>query len=332
MRAVVAKELGPPETLVVEDVAPRRPGPGEVLVACRAAAVNFPDLLVIAGKYQVRPPLPFVPGKEAAGIVRETGEGVAGFRPGDRVMAQLEWGAWAEETVVGEAQCHPVPDGVGFEQAAAVGIAFQTAHFALHDRAGAKPGDRVLVTGASGSVGLAALQLAAAAGCETIAGLTTVAKSDVALAHGARHVVDLSDGEPRDSIRRQVREAVGGGVDVVIETLGGEAFDGALRALDFGGRLVVVGFASGVIPTLRANYALLKNVAVTGLNWAEYRDREPERVRRVQAELFDLVAAGKLRMPVQEVFPLDEAAAACNVLRERRVRGKVVLSLGGPES
>ena len=328
MRAVVARELGPPGILVVDDVGPRRPGPGEILVDCRAAAVNFPDLLVVAGRYQVRPPLPFTPGKEASGVVRETGGNVTRFRPGDRVMAQVEWGAWAEEVVVGEAHCYPVPDGVDFEQAAAVGIAFQTAHFALHDRAGAKAGDRVLVTGASGSVGLAALQLAAAAGCETIAGLTTVGKSDVALANGARHVVDLSDGDPRESIRRQIASVTGGGVDVVIEMLGGETFDGAVRALGFGGRLVVVGFASGAIPTLRANYALLKNIAVTGLNWAEYREREPERVRRVQAELFDLVAAGKLRMPIQEVFPLDEAVAACNVLAERRVRGKVVLSPG----
>lgn len=328
MRAAVVKVLGPPENLVVEDLPGREPGPGELVVGCRAAAVNFPDLLVIEGKYQVRPPLPFTPGKEGAGVVTAVGSEVTLFEPGDRVMAQVEWGAYAEEIVVAEKNCYPVPDGVSFEQAAACGIAFQTAHFALHERARAAAGDRVLVTGASGSVGLAALQLAAAHGCEAIAGLTSMDKSDAALAAGARHLVDLSAGDLRDSIREQVREITGGGVDVVIEMLGGDAFDGAIRALEFGGRAIVVGFASGTIPAVRTNYTLLKNIAVVGLNWAEYREREPARVREVQAEIFDLIASGRVEMPIQAVYPLEEVTAACNVLRDRRIRGKVVLATG----
>ena len=328
MRAAVVKVLGPPENLVVEDLPGREPGPGEVVVGCRAAAVNFPDLLVIEGKYQVRPPLPFTPGKEGAGVVTAVGSEVTLFEPGDCVMAQVEWGAYAEEIVVAEKNCYPVPDGVSFEQAAACGIAFQTAHFALHERARAAAGNRVLVTGASGSVGLAALQLAAAHGCEAIAGLTSMDKSDAALAAGARHLVDLSAGDLRDSIREQVREITGGGVDVVIEMLGGDAFDGAIRALEFGGRAIVVGFASGTIPAVRTNYTLLKNIAVVGLNWAEYREREPARVREVQAEIFDLIASGRVEMPIQAVYPLEEVTAACNVLRDRRIRGKVVLATG----
>lgn len=328
MRAAVVKVLGPPENLVVEDLPGREPGPGELVVGCRAAAVNFPDLLVIEGKYQVRPPLPFTPGKEGAGVVTAVGSEVTLFEPGDRVMAQVEWGAYAEEIVVAEKNCYPVPDGVSFEQAAACGIAFQTAHFALHERACAAAGNRVLVTGASGSVGLAALQLAAAHGCEAIAGLTSMDKSDAALAAGARHLVDLSAGDLRDSIREQVREITGGGVDVVIEMLGGDAFDGAIRALEFGGRAIVVGFASGTIPAVRTNYTLLKNIAVVGLNWAEYREREPARVREVQAEIFDLIASGRVEMPIQAVYPLEEVTAACNVLRDRRIRGKVVLATG----
>lgn len=329
MRAVVANGFGPPENLVVDELEPPTPGPGEVLVGCRAAAVNFPDLLVVEGRYQVRPPPPFVPGKEGAGVVLGTGAGAGVFRPGDRVAFQLEWGAFAERLVVREGHCYPVPDGVGLEQAAAVGIAFQTAYFGLHDRAGMTGGERVLVTGASGSVGLAALQLAAAAGCEVIAGLTTMEKSDIALASGAAHVIDLAAGDPRETVRDQVRAVTGGGVDIVVEMLGGRVFEGAIRALDFSGRIVVVGFASGDIPSVRANYTLLKNIAVTGLNWAEYRDRAPDRVRDVQERLFGMAAAGDIRMPVQAVFPLDRVVDAFAVLRNREVRGKVVLALDG---
>ena len=326
MRAVVARELGPPEKLIVESLPSLSPGPGEIVVRTQAAAVNFPDLLAMEGKYQVRPPLPFTPGKEAAGLVGETGEGVVDFAPGDRVVVQVEWGAFAEEIVAPASQSYPVPVGVGFEEAAAIGIAGQTAHFALVDRAAAAEGDRVLVTGASGSVGLAALQVAKALGCETIAGLATMSKEDLVRANGADHVIDLSADNPRDSIREQVRDVVRGGVDIVVEMIGGEVFDGAIRTLQFGGRLVVVGFAGGVIPSLRANYLLLKNIAVTGVNWASYRDRDPVRVRRVQAELFDMLEAGKLHVPVQASYPIEDVAKACAVLSERRVRGKVVLT------
>ena len=327
MRAVVARELGPLERLVVENLPSPSPGPGEIVVRTRAAAVNFPDLLTMEGKYQVRPPLPFTPGKEAAGLVAEIGEGVTDFAPGDRVMVQVEWGAYAEEILAPASQAYPVPAAIGFEEAAAIGIAGQTAHFALVERAAAAEGDRVLVTGASGSVGLAALQVAKALGCETIAGLTTMSKEDLVRANGADHVIDLSLGDPKESIRDQVKQAVGSGVDVVAEMIGGEVFDGAIRAVDFGGRLVVVGFAGGTIPSLRANYLLLKNIAVTGVNWAAYRDRDPARVRRVQAELFDMLAARRLRMPVQASYPMEEVAKACAVLSERRVRGKVVLAV-----
>ena len=203
MRAVVARELGPPERLVVENLPSPSPGPGEIVVRTRAAAVNFPDLLTMEGKYQVRPPLPFTPGKEAAGLVAEIGEGVTDFAPGDRVMVQVEWGAYAEEILAPASQAYPVPAAIGFEEAAAIGIAGQTAHFALVERAAAAEGDRVLVTGASGSVGLAALQVAKALGCETIAGLTTMSKEDLVRANGADHVIDLSLGDPKESIRDQ---------------------------------------------------------------------------------------------------------------------------------
>lgn len=329
MRAIVARELGPPESLVIEDLPSLSPGPGQVLVDNKVAAVNFPDLLVMEGKYQVRPPLPFSPGKEGAGIVREVGEGVTRVKPGDRVMVQVEYGAYAQEVVAEEDNCYPVPDDVSLEAAAAIGIAFQTAWFGLVARAHVKAGDRVLVAGASGSVGLAALQLAKAWGCLVIAGLTTMSKEGLARDNGADHVIDLSGDDVRDTIRDQVKAITGGGVDIVMDMVGGAVFDGAIRALDFGGSLVVVGFTSGEIPTLKVNYTLLKNIAVTGVNWAEYRDRDPDWVQRVQAELFEMVAAGKLHVPVQAVYPMDDFVEACNVLRNREVRGKVVIRLDG---
>lgn len=326
MRAIVARRIGAPEHLAVEDRPAPAPGPGEVAVDIAAAAVNFPDLLVVEGKYQIIPPLPFCPGKEGAGTVAALGEGVDGLACGDRVMVQAEWGVFQERAIVPRALCFPVPDGVGLDQAAAIGIAGQTAHFALAARASVRAGERVLVTGATGSVGIAALQLARTFGCTVVAGVTTPAKAEVARENGADHVIDLTDGDPRDSIRAQLRPLVGA-ADVVIETVGGDVFDGAIRALDFDGRMVVVGFTAGRIPTLKTNYVLLKNIAVTGVNWAAYRDRDADRVQRVQREIFDLCAAGKVSMPIQARFPMEDCVQAFDVIRGRRIRGKVLLEM-----
>jgi len=328
MRAIIARELGPPENLVIEDLPSLTAGPGQVVIDNKAAAVNFTDLLVMEGKYQVRPPLPFSPGKEGAGFIKSVGAGVTKLKPGDRVMVQVEYGSYAQEVVAEESHCYPVPDGVSFEEAAAIGIAYQTAHFALVDRAYVKEGNTVLVTGASGSVGLAAMQLAKAWGCTVIAGLTTMAKQDLARENGADHVIDLTEGDLKNSIRDQVKGITGGGVDIVIEIVGGEVFDGSIRALNFAGSIVVVGFTSGTIPSMKVNYTLLKNISVTGVNWAEYRDRDPDWVQRVQTEIFEMVLAGKLHVPVQAVYPMDQIVDACKVLSDRQVRGKVVITTG----
>ena len=326
MRAIVAHAIGAPEDLKIEEMPDPAPGPGEVLVDMKATAVNFPDLLVIEGKYQIIPPHPFVPGKEGAGTVAAVGAGVDGLSVGDRVMVQAEWGTYAEKLVLPADHCFPMPDGMGFEEAAAIGIAYQTAHFALVARAGVRKGERVLVTAATGSVGIAALQLARAFGCTVLAGVTTMSKADVALENGADHIVDLTVENLRDSIRTQVKEACGT-VDVVVESVGGEVFDGAIRALDFDGRAVIVGFTSGEIASFRTNYALLKVISVTGVNWAAYRDRDPEWVRRVQRELFDLHGEGRIAIPVQAVLPMTDFVQAFDVIRNRQVRGKVILRL-----
>ena len=329
MRAIVLNEIGGPENLAVTQIPDPEPGPGEVVIEVHAAAVNFADLLVIKGDYQVRPDLPFTPGKEAAGVVTAVGEGVTGLAPGNRVMAQVDHGAYADRMVASEAACFNVPDKMGFDEAAAIGIAYQTAHFALVERAQIQPGETAFVTGASGSVGLAALQLAKVFGCTVLAGLTSMEKSDLARESGAHHVIDLSCENPRDSIREQVLAVTEGkGADVIIEIVGGEVFAGAIRAVAWRGRLVVVGFTSGTIPELKTNYLLLKNIAVTGVNWSDFCDREPGWVRRVQDDIFALYLEGKLRVAVQAAFPLEDVVKAFDVIRNREIRGKVVLTMG----
>lgn len=326
MRGLNLTELGEPETLRLEELPSPEPGAGEVLVDMHAAAVNFPDLLTIQGKYQFRPSLPFVPGKEGAGVIAALGDGVTQVAVGDRVMVQVEYGCFAEQAVVPEHECYVIPDAMGFDQAAAIGIAFQTSYFALVDRAQIQPGETVLVTGASGSVGIAAMQLAKVFGCTVIAGLTTPSKEEVVRANGADHVIDLSGENLKDSVRDQVFEVTGGqGTDVVIEIVGGEAFTGALRAVKFRGRLVVVGFTSGVIPEMRVNYVLLKNIAVTGVDRGQYRDREPEWMHRAQDEIFRYCVDGKIHMPVQARFSMDDYIKAFDVIRNREIKGKVVL-------
>ena len=326
MRAILAKAVGTPEDLVIQDLPDPVPGPGEVAVDIKAAAVNFPDLLVVEGKYQVIPPHPFSPGKEGAGVVAALGEGVQGIALGDRVMVQAEWGTYCERITQPANLCFPVPDAMGFDEAAAIGVAFQTSHFALVARAAVKPGDRVLVTAATGSVGLAAVQLAKAFGCTVIAGVTTMSKADVALEAGADHIIDLSEGNLKEAVRDQIKSATGM-VDVVIEMVGGEAFNGAIRALDFDGRIVVVGFTGGQIPALKTNYVLLKNIAVTGVNWSTYRDRDPAWVQRVQSEIFQLYLDGAISVPVQARFAMEDYVKAFDVIRDRQIRGKVVLTM-----
>ncbi len=329
MRAIVAEKLGSPEDLLIAEVAKPLPGSGEVAVDLKAAAVNFADLLVVEGKYQVRPPLPFVPGKEAAGIVAALGDGVDEVALGDRVMVQVEHGAFAERLVAPASHCFPIPDRMSFEEAAAIGIAYQTAYLALVERAAVQAGETVLVTAASGSVGIAAVQLGKAMDCTVIAGLATMSKADFARDNGADHVIELSGDELRDSIRAQVEKCLPGGVDVVIEMIGGEVFEGAVRTLAWCGRLVVVGFAGGVIPMIRTNYALIKNITVTGVDRFSYLAHDPDTLRRAQAEIFRLFVDDRIHVTVQAAYPLEQVAKAFDVIRDRQVRGKVVLLTDG---
>lgn len=326
MRAIVIRSHGPPEGLVAEERPSPVPGAGEVVVRAHRISVNFPDLLVLRGRYQVQPPLPFTPGKEVAGVVAAVGPGVASPRPGDRVWASVEYGGYAEEVLARAEACLPVPDAMSFTTAAALGNIYQTAYFALVERGRYAPGESVLVTVASGGVGQAAVQLAKAMGATVLAGVRRADQAERARANGADHVIDVAGPGLRDGLRAEVRAATGGrGADVVLDPVGGDVFDAALRALAWCGRLVVIGFAAGRIPEVKVNYLLVKNIAVAGLQWSDYRDRDPARIARAHGALVELWSAGKIRPPVAGEYPLDRAAEALARLERGGVGGKLLL-------
>jgi NADPH2:quinone reductase len=329
VRAVLVRAHGAPAAHALEEVDPPPIGASEALVDVHAIGVNYPDLLVIGGTYQVLPPCPFVPGKDAAGVVHAVGREVTLVKPGDRVLVSQENGCYAEQVVAHENNCHLMPGAVPFVEAAAMGLVYQTAYFALIERAGYKSGETVLVHGAAGGVGLAAVQVAKGLGARVLAGVRSATHADLALANGADAVIELSGENLRETVRTQVHAATAGrGADVILDPLGGDVFDASLRALAWCGRLVVIGFASGRIPEVKANYLLVKNIAVSGLQWSDYRDRVPERVRAAQAVLFELRRAGHIRPHVMQVFPLSAFADALDLIRQGKVQGKVVLDTG----
>ena len=326
MRAAVVETFGPPTSLVTAEVADPVPAPGEVVIEVAAAGVNFPDVLVVAGEYQILPERPFSPGKEVSGTVHAVGDGVTEFSPGDRVMAQIEHGGYAERVTVPEAQVVPLPDAVAFPEAAALGLGAITAHFALVRRARLQAGETVLVTGAGGGVGSAGVQLAKALGAQVIAVAQDEERAALAKTQGADHIVLAGP-----SLRDEVRDLTGGrGVDVVLELVGGDVFTQSLRATAWEGRIVVIGFASGDIPAVKAGHLLVKNIAVLGLQVSDYRDREPAAVRRAIEHMLDLHVQGRLTVPVAKTYPLDEAGAALESVRRGRVAGKVVLTTSSP--
>lgn len=330
MKAVVVREFAPFESITVGDLPDPVPGKGEVVVDVKAAEVNYPDILVITGQYQIKPPLPFAPGKAAAGIVSAVGADVSGLKVGDRVAVQVEYGAYAQKLVAPVAHVYPMPPGVSFTKAAALSLVYQTAHFALIERARMREGDVILVLGASGGVGVASVQLAKALGAKTvIAGVLGEENAKVATRAGADATVDLGGENLRDGLRDAVRKLTGGhGADVVIDPVGGAANAAALRAMAWRGRMVIIGFAAGEIPTIKANYLLVKNIEVSGLQWSDYRDGAPEWVARVQSEIFALHVAGKIDPYVSRTFPLEGFRDALALLRDGKAQGKLVLEIG----
>lgn len=329
MRAVVVREFGPIENAILDEMPKPSPKPGEVLVEVHATAVNFVDLIMMSGKYQFKPDLPFVPGKLPAGVVAAVGAGVTQFKVGDHAIAMAEQGGFAEFVTMPESQCVKLPAALPLTEAAAMALIYDTAYFALRDRARIAAGETVLVLGATGGVGLAAIQLAKVFGAKVLAGVASADKADIVRAAGADAVIDLVVPDLNDALRGQVfAQTDKRGADIILDMLGGDIFDAAIRALAWRGRLVVIGFAAGRIPTLKANYLLLKNIEVSGLQVSDYRKRMPKEMQACFKEIFALHAAGKLKPLPTKLYPLEKFAAAMHDIADRKQRGRVVLTMG----
>ncbi len=328
MRAVVVREFGSPEVASVETIPDPKLGPNDVLVAVKATAVNFVDLLVIGGKYQFLPERPFVPGKLPVGQVTAIGSQVTAFKVGDRVQTLAESGGYAEIVAVPESQCYRLPDSISFADAASMALAYDTAWFALRVRARCQSGETVLVLGASGGVGLAAMQLAKAFGLKVIGGISTPAKAELVRNNGADEIVDLSRQDLRDSLREQVYSATSNkGVDIILDSLGGDYFDAAIRSLAWSGRLVVIGFAAGRIPEVKANYLLLKNIEVSGLQVSDYRKRAPEQMAKCFTEIFSLHEQGQIKPAPTITYSLENFRDALDQIQSRLSKGRIVLAI-----
>ncbi len=322
MRALVCSEFGPLDLLSVEEVADPVPEAGEVVVQVEAAGVNFPDLLMVQGRYQARPAVPFIPGAEAAGVVVETGPGVEDFQVGDRVIGLGLVGAFAEKWKVAGASLLPRPAGLSASEAAGFGLAFGTAYHALVDRAQLQPGETLLVLGAAGGVGSAAVEVGSALGARVIAAASSPGKLEFCRALGAADTIDYTG----EDLKERVRELTGGvGVDVVFDPVGGELSEASLRATAWGARFLVIGFADGQIPSLPLNLPLLMERSIIGVYWGAWVERHPSASGRNFEALGTMVADGKVRPRVSGEFGLDDHGEAFATLTERRALGKVVL-------
>jgi NADPH2:quinone reductase len=321
MRAVRCHELIGPAGLRVDDVPEPQPGSGEVLIDVKAAGVNFPDILITQGKYQFKPPPPFVPGGEVAGVVRAIGAGVTGFSPGDRVAATMMFGAFAERVTAPAAAVARLPDAVSFELGASVLLTYATTIHALVDRAALRPGETLLVLGASGGVGTAAIEIGKRLGAKVIA----AAKGEEKLAYCREHGADATIDYTREDLKERAKALSGGGVDVIYDPVGGDFTEAALRAIAWEGRYLVVGFASGPIPKIPANLVLLKSCQIVGVFWGAFAQREPARNGANVERVLSWLVEGSIRPHIDAVLPFDRAGDALERLARREVKGKLVL-------
>jgi NADPH2:quinone reductase len=323
VRAAVCRAYGPPEVVEIDDLPSPDIGPGQVRVRIDAAAVNFPDVLLVADDYQLTVPTPFVPGSEFAGVVTEVAEDVDGLAVGDRVAGTTLVGAFAEEVVVGADAVRCISDRVDLRHAAAFGVAHRTAYHVLRSVAAVQPGDELVVLGAGGGVGLAAVQLGVLLGASATAVASSAEKLHVAAAHGATHTIDHRSVE----LRPALREALPGGADVVVDPVGGDLSEPALRSLRWGGRFVTVGFASGTIPRIPLNLVLLKGMQVLGFQFRDFVAHAPDEFRRNEEELDALLAEGRVVPHIGASFGLDDTAAALRYVADGRAIGKVVIDV-----
>ena len=331
MKAVLCKQYGPPDSLVIEDLPSPKPGDGQVLISVKAAGVNYPDVLIIQNKYQFRPPLPFSPGGEVAGVVKEIGPGVTNVRVGDRVIGSTGWGGFAEEALAPAARCIPFPANMDFAEASAFVMTYGTSHHALKDRARIRPGETLLVLGAAGGVGLSAVELGKLMGARVIAAASSQEKIDVCLKHGAEagivYPAGPLDRDGQKKLSDDFKKVLGNdGANVIYDGVGGTYAEPALRSIAWEGRYLVIGFPAG-IPSIPLNLTLLKGCQIVGVFWGAFTAREPKQNQANLHELMSWVRDGKLKPYVSKRYPLAHAAQALNDLEARKVTGKVVLMM-----
>ncbi len=327
MKAVLSKTSGGPETLVVEDIPVPMPGKGQVLIEVKACAVNFPDALMIQDLYQFKPPRPFSPGGEVAGLVAELGEGVTHVKKGDRVLASTGSGGMAEFAVAGASGTMPIPPGMPFEEAASLLMTYGTSYYALKDRADPKPGEKLLVLGAAGGVGIAAVELGRAMGLEVIAAASTQEKVDFCLKHGAHKGLVYAQKLDKDGQKKfadDIKTVSGGGVDIVYDGVGGDYAEPAVRAMNWEGRFLVIGFPAG-IPKLPLNLTLLKSCDVRGVFWGAAVARDQKAHHANVADLFRMYGEGKIKPHISNTYPLAKGGDAIRELMDRKAQGKVVV-------
>lgn len=322
MTALLCEEHGPPETLKLRNDAPvPQPGPGEVLIKIHAAGLNFPDSLIIFDKYQFKPALPFAPGGELSGTIAALGDGVSGFALGDKVSALTNWGAFAEYVVAKAASTTPIPAGVDLDVAAAITLAHGTSHHALKQRANLQPGETLLVLGASGGVGLAAVEIGKAMGARVIAAASSEEKLAIAKAHGADETINYTTSD----LKAAVKELAPKGVDVIYDPVGDKLADPAFRTIGWGGRYLVIGFAGGEIPKLPLNLPLIKGASIVGVFWGDFVARTPDLHQQNMAELYAMLAEGRIKPLISARYPLPQGGEAIRAMMDRQVTGKVIV-------
>ena len=322
MKALLCTEFGPLEKLTIQEIPKPSPGPGQVLLDVKASSLNFPDVLMAQGLYQVKPPLPFSPGTEMAGVVVETGVDVQGVKTGDRVIAMPGWGGFAEECAVDAGRLIPLPEGMDFDTGAAFLYTYETSLHALRDRGRLQAGETLLVLGAAGGVGLAAVEIGKAMGARVIAAASSEDKLALCKERGADEAINYVS----ENLRGRINELTGqSGVDIVFDPVGGSYTETALRAMAWGGRLLVIGFAAGDIPKIPINLALLKERSIIGVYWGESIKHDPEGHARNVKQLVEWLVAGKVNPVISERVPLSEAAAAMKRMFNRQVKGKIVV-------
>lgn len=322
MRAVLCKAYGPPESLVVEEVESPTPGRGQAVISVKACGVNFPDTLIIQGLYQFKPSPPFSPGGEVAGVVKAVGTGVENVKPGDRVIAFTAFGGYAEEVLVEAVGLIPMPDSMDFETASAFVMTYGTDIHALKDRAQLQPGETLLVLGAAGGIGLAAVELGKAMGAKVIAAASTEEKLAVCRQHGADDTINYSTEDLKERIKALTN---GQGVDVIVDPVGGSYSEPALRGMAWNGRFLVIGFTAGDIPRIPLNLTLLKGCSIVGVFWGSFAARDPRHNQENLRQLLGWLQEGKLKPRISARYPLERAADALNDIMQRKVTGKAVL-------